>query len=426
MRDRTGFGLAAILAALSLSAFAAADGAPRFQILTTLPVGAKVRQTTFNSDYRHYAYLLLKSKTDKRAVVDGRPGAAFDFIGGVTFSPDGKHWAHAGMRGSRQMIVLDGREQEAFDYVGTDVHFSPDGRHVFYYARKGPDQFIVTDGKRGAAFDEIRGTSGQADFYFSDDGRRYAYAARKGKRWFTVIDGVPGEAYDEVSQITGFSPDARHAVSLGRRGKKRWAIVDGKAREIGEYDIAALPAVSSDGRHVAFFAKKGGRVFVVADGKESPGADSAYGIQFAADDQRLIYMRIDGKERSIVDGGLVGPPFHGSGYPRVGPRGRILEYVAEERGWAYPFVNGRRGANYDLNRVGTAEFSLDGAHVAFVAQRYGRWLLVVDGHEIVLPGPPAGFAWLPLLSFNSKSDEIDMALRLGRDVVRAAIPVPRS
>jgi len=426
MRDRTGPGLVAAFALLSLAASPRSDDSPRYQVLATIPLGAKIREATFSADFRHCAYLLLKSKTDKRAIVDGKPGPAFDFIGGVTFSSDGTRWAHAGIRGSKQWMVVDGREQEAFDRVGTDVHFSPDGRHVSYYAKKGADQFIVTDGKRGPAFDDIRGSDAQADYSISADGRRYAYSARKGKSWFTVIDGVPGEPYDEVSQFAGFSPDGRHAASLGRRGSKRWIVLDGKAREIGVYDIAAWPAVSSDGRHVAFFAKKNGQVFVVADGMETPVSGDAYAIQFAPDDQRLIYLKIVGGQRSVVEGGRAGPLFSGADYPHVGPRGRILAYVAEDGRRAYPIVNGRHGADFDLGRIGPPGFSPDGAHVAFIAQRYGRWLLVVDGREIPLPGPPVGWAWKPLFSFNPKSDAISLALRIGRDFVRATFPVPQS
>jgi hypothetical protein len=428
MRDLLGPVLATAIAFVGFSAFAVAGGAPRLQVLAAVPPGEKAKDPGLSADFRHVAYLVIKSKTDKRAVVDGKPGAAFDFIGGVTFSADGSRWGHAGIRGSTQRFVIDGKEQPAFDRVGTDIVFSRDGRHFSYYAKKSSDVFVVTDGKRGPAFDEIRGSGGdgQGDLTASADGSRVAYVARKGKSWFTVIDGVPGEPYDEVSQRTGFSRDGRHAVSLGRRGTKRWLILDGQASEIPSYDIAAWPIISLDGRHVAFFAKKDGRRFLVVDGKESAAVDGgALPIEFAPGDQRLIYETSENNGHRVYDGDRVSDAYEYINYPIVSPDGRALAYAIDVRGWSYPVVNGRRGAPFDFRDVGAFAFSPDGAHLAFIGRRYGRWFLVVDQSETPLPGEPAGRA-PETVFFNAQGDEAAVAVRQGSAFVRVSVAVPRS
>ncbi|MDI7246652.1 MAG: hypothetical protein QME92_04165 [Bacillota bacterium] len=181
-------------------------------------------------------------------------------------------------------------------YVSTDIVFSPDGERLAYAARKGTKWIVVVDGKEGPAYDEIgagRFSSQTGSLAFSSDGMHFAYVAIKGKNNHLVLDGKEGPPYQGIEQVT-FSPDARKVAFVSWKGKTRDGLQHGTAfkrsadckyvmvRGDREYEGALCPAFSADGSHLAHIVRKsdsngGSGQRVVLDGMESSEYDEIVG-----------------------------------------------------------------------------------------------------------------------------------------------------
>lgn len=97
-------------------------------------------------------------------VVDGQPGAEYDWASDVTFSPDGKRFAYVASigqtyPGTKWLAVVDGRPSEEYVAFVIEPTFSPDSKHVAYEAKKGEKYLIVLDGQPGTEYNEIFGFS---------------------------------------------------------------------------------------------------------------------------------------------------------------------------------------------------------------------------------------------------------------------------
>ena len=244
----------------------------------------------FSRNSRRLAYQALEGIPETgplwRMVVDGEKGPVFQEVSPAVFSPDGQHLAYRGKReGSREVLLLDGKETmeseyvgaqavpgyvdtEQFDYVGQPV-FSPDGRHMADRAKhKRKREVIIVDGKEGPEFEEI----GRP--IFSPDGQHLAYRAKRdNKHEVVVMDGKEGPKFEEVGwEFSGYivdalnagdmidpvySPDGGRLAYFGRLAKKWRMVVDGQEGPEFEAKIFSSPLFTEDGRHVACVALKG-------------------------------------------------------------------------------------------------------------------------------------------------------------------------
>ena len=79
---------------------------------------------------------------------------------GVSFSPDGRHYAYTAARDDKWCAVVDGKEGKKYDILGGSlVTFGPDGRHFAYMAGAEGKQFLVVDSSESKPYIEfLRGT----------------------------------------------------------------------------------------------------------------------------------------------------------------------------------------------------------------------------------------------------------------------------
>jgi protease II len=130
-------------------------------------------------------------------VIDGQEGKAYDYVGSLTLSPNGKRIAYIAGTGRKRFVVVDGQEgKEYFDVIS--IAFSPDSRRVAYIAaatRK--NRFIVVDEQEGKPYPDIEWDS----IVFSPNSKCLAYIVSTGNKMFVVVDGVEGNHYDSV--VTG-------------------------------------------------------------------------------------------------------------------------------------------------------------------------------------------------------------------------------
>ncbi len=242
----------------------------------------------------------------------------------------------------------------------------------------------------------------EREYLFAERGGGVAWVEQEGGRFQVVHDGRPGKAFAAVGTIV-LSPDGRRCAH-GALVDGTWRLVVDGAEGPGFAEIQA-PAFSPDGAHVAYLARAGERWHPVIDGTLGPGARSPPPeLRFSGDSSRLAFIAdpdqqgvgrllvsdLDFQEQVVVEARaseLVSSA-----------DGRWLAAVGEREGKATVLklafaAPGRvhRGPGYDA--ASSPALGPDGASVAYLAERAGRRLVVLDDLEEPLPpgevfGPP--------------------------------------
>jgi len=196
----------------------------------------------FGPDGKTVAWVARIGK-ERFAVVDGRRGPAADEV--LWVGPG----ALAVRIGTQSLVLRDGKPGEAFDRLGGPV-WSTDGRVLAYPAEQGGSWVVVVGDRKGEAFGQIW------NLQVSADGEAVAYAGDQGGQWFAVLGGRRGEGYDFLGGLV-LAPDGRSVAYTARR-EKEWFVVAGGARS-GPLDTdRPLDLVySPDSRRVAFGARIG-------------------------------------------------------------------------------------------------------------------------------------------------------------------------
>jgi hypothetical protein len=143
--------------------------------------------------------LLYLAQRNKKwqAYVDHQPvGAAADALDAVTEgsfqrSPDLQHYAFAGIRAGKAVVIKDGMLVGTHDELGAGTFaFSPDSQHLGYAARKGAQWCAWIDGQAGAA--GFAGIAAQP-LAFSPDSQRVAFTAVGADKLWRLVVGKDGE-----------------------------------------------------------------------------------------------------------------------------------------------------------------------------------------------------------------------------------------
>lgn len=128
------------------------------------------------------------------------------FINSVSTTPGLKHIAYLARDGDRQFVVVDHREEPAFDRIAYDtIQLSSDGARVAYAVSTdvtGVKEWIA-DGKKLPESTFLR------DFVFSPDGRYLAYVTRADNGWMVVVNDTPGSVYDRIITTMHFESPER-------------------------------------------------------------------------------------------------------------------------------------------------------------------------------------------------------------------------
>jgi hypothetical protein len=197
----------------------------------------------FSSDGR--AAYRVKQREECFVVLDGREGPRYEMVAGLAFGGGGRQLAYAAGRGPKQMLVVDAgppgkpdpKEYRAYDGLG-DITYSPDGRRLAITVQSAGEWHAVIDGKEGTGYD------GTSPILFSPNSQHTAYVAGRKRQQFLVVDGVEGPPLDGVG-IFVFSPDGRRFAYAAVRGGEKLLYVDHQP-----FAPAGLFAFSPDGRHI--------------------------------------------------------------------------------------------------------------------------------------------------------------------------------
>lgn len=201
------------------------------------------------------------------AVIDGKESPRYDYVSGITFSPDGKTVFYAVRSGEKTVIYENGQVNKK--YAGLPL-FSPDGKRTAYIeTRKNSsirtDQYVVVDGKEGKPYRSVYG------FVFSPDSKTFAYIATLGfpgirgnaPATFLVLGTKEGARYESINFGTGapspdtlpnFSSNSKNVAYFAERDRKGYIVVG--EREIREKNgrPQSYPVFSPDGKYIAYGA----------------------------------------------------------------------------------------------------------------------------------------------------------------------------
>lgn len=247
-------------------------------------------------------YVGITPDRNAHIVVNNKVGPEYGTLMSMLVSPDAKHYAVIATTKGGRMVVVDGKP-------GTLRHFEGNGIHDMVMASNGRVAFVgdvplgggTSHIEQALYIDdreiskEIRpfqtvdyvGNHVQQYVVFSPDGTKYAYSKVVPGGVAAVIDGKVWRTYDGIG-LTEFSPDSKHAFSVGTRGQS-FVTVDGKEMQgINRLDNFVF---SPDGSRFAYEAYSQDGNHVVIDGKESARYYNiiARSLSFSPDSKHYIY-----------------------------------------------------------------------------------------------------------------------------------------
>jgi hypothetical protein len=111
-----------------------------------------VSDLTLSPSGEHFACVRTRPLGRKIILLDTVPVGEYDRVGGLTFSPDGRHLAFATGEGSRWRVAFKGVSTGLYESV-SDLVISPSGGHWACWTGSEGAWRCVVDGNRGKAFD---------------------------------------------------------------------------------------------------------------------------------------------------------------------------------------------------------------------------------------------------------------------------------
>jgi hypothetical protein len=340
-------------------------------------------QIIFSADSRRVAYVAKRGQKFL-VVVDNKAGQEFDNIrvGAPVFSAAGQRIAYEAKRGDKWHVVADGVEGKPFESV-TALRFSFDNRLV-YEGKRGNLWFVVSDGVETPR-EGYRGPARSGG-----QGRREVFKFHRSDKWHVVTDGALSSPYDSLGNNVELSEDGQHVHYRAESGGKQFVVLDGKDGQ--KYDSIEENSykISPDGKRAAYLARDferlGQKYVAVVDGKESKPHDHISEPMFSPDSRRVAYVASTFKperqrvahEVAIIDG------IEGERFDRVGPyfyfspNGGRVAYIAERNGKSVLVVDDKK---FVYDKILDIKFSADGLRILFAAQLGSRTVLALDGQE---------------------------------------------
>ena len=339
---------------------------------------------TLSNNLQRIAYRVQEGKKN-RVVVDSLPGNSYDSAGIPIFSADGNHFAYSAKDNNQSLLIIDHNQNQLLE-KGLSVYFmqfAPDNKNLVYILFNGQYYFMVFHGLRSKAYESID----ESSIYFSADGSKIAYIASKDHKQAIVNNGVEGQWFNNVG-CPVLSPDGKRLAYTAVNGKETILITDDIVSR--PYESISDLQFNKDSKHYACVAKYRDQYVIIYDGHEGEMFPVIHSPLFSPDGNHFVYaMELkDGDEKTngnyaIADGGRLGP------YSTIVPAsfkynndGTILLFNVLKDTKNSVMVNGIEKANYKNVISGTAVFSPDNKHIAYIAEKSdAKQIANIDGVE---------------------------------------------
>jgi dipeptidyl aminopeptidase/acylaminoacyl peptidase len=256
-------------------AYIAQEGSQRFVVLDGKP-GAKYEAIykgtlTFSPDGKRLAYCAGKGGM-RTVVLDGAEGTPHKdaMVSTLRFSPDGTKLAYAAqLESGKWAIVVNGKAGAAFDYIGsfTGINWSPDSRRLAYAGLVDTQWGAVVD-DAGFPYDAI------ASMVFSPDSRRAAFQAQTDGKWVLVVNAPDGtyssrlKSDSVLNETLAFSPDGKYLLYGAMTNGRPHMVVNGQpAHSFYEaiWNINGGRILCDAPTSFSYFALKDGKIYLVRE-----------------------------------------------------------------------------------------------------------------------------------------------------------------
>jgi hypothetical protein len=371
------------------------------------------------------AWVTMEGEGKHRVFHDGHPGPAYEDVGNVALTPDGRHVAYAGRAGGIWHLVVDGKQGASYDAPG-NVRYSPDGNHLLFDAtygnvfkllvdeqprRESAKGFVSKDFNADSsrivfmeAVDDENGRIAVADlefkqvtvvdehaldFVLSEDKSRVTAPVRAegGYRVLTFDADRPdrvrrGKVYERFAGLEFGGPDGWPVAYYALRSGQTYFVVEEEEIPLEKGEQVVGGAAPGPGlRGIGLLVKAGGKVTyrqeLMDRAPQEPAYDDALGVAFGGGGKLHAYAARRGTSWFVVANGTEGPPFDAVVTPQFSPDGSVLVYRARKEGTRFVVVADPHGKTIrELPRyeqVFDVRFTADGRSIA-----YG----VKDGREL--------------------------------------------
>jgi roadblock/LC7 domain-containing protein len=332
----------------------------------------EVEEVVLSNDGMRFAAKIKRGK-QWVLVVDGKEGPAFEYIAGIRFSlPSAQHIAYAVRRGGKWTEMIDEKELgPEFDALAPDPSRNP-------HPSAGPTWMSApyTPGSVGGLLNGLDAAGMLYTLYSTRLGQNVAPTSTEAAK-----------AMQESSWFWQGDTLQRHAYGI-RRGKTSLMIIDSKNGP--DFEEVGGPAFSPDGKRLAYAAKHQKQWRVVMDGAEGPGFQEVGAPVFSQDGQRVVYAAKSEKQWAMIERADSGPKFVEISPPYFSPEGKRLAYWAKRQtkkgtSGSEDYViselivaDGKEGPEFGA--AGPPVFSPDGLHLAYWAKgKKKERTLIVDG-----------------------------------------------
>ncbi len=327
-------------------------------------------------DGKSMAYM-VSTGSGLAIVHNGKEGESFEAIppSSLAFSPDGSRLAYAGIRDSKQYVILDSKLNPSGTVTQHGVVFSPDSRRVAWVIEEDSKQIVVLDGIRQTPYDGIdpKGLS------FSENSEHYAFIATSDGKQCLVLDGAEGPFFDSIAGFW-FSPNGEHLAYVGRSAGKILVLFDGEP--ICEADGMGRGVVfPNHGDRYAVAARVGDEWQVIVDGKSVGGYKNVFGLSFSPDGGHFAYGAGRGEGMILVVDGEEKKDYDAYESLAFAPLGERLAYTARCGSRRVAVIDGEEGPEFDAIAEPGVRFSADGAHFFYIGTRDEQLVVVLDGKE---------------------------------------------
>ncbi|HEX2861878.1 MAG TPA: hypothetical protein VHN79_09575, partial [Lacunisphaera sp.] len=373
----------------------------------------------------------------------------------TVLSPDGRPIAYVANRGSRKVVVMDGKTSPAYSDI-EKMRFTADSSKLVFVGKRGKTSTLVTITSKGVR--ESSPVAAIQEIHFSPKGDLFVATFQRNERQgmgFENIEVIYGDnegPFEDACYLTSsikFSPDGRHfayavfrAIGGNTNFRQHHLVFDG---------VAGPPlkdfVTDGSGRFPLHFARLEGKdcVLVLAAEESRFNGTGAWIAQDASGAQRVLQSRVprqghgapnffalsaNGEHYAVLE--VVSPEKEAPGKPTadyrvlrdgkevakhlaissnsvgtavtgltISPDGSRVAYALQSApAVCHLYIGGQKG-DFDYALCGEILFSPDGKRTASIVRTQGNeTFVVVDGEEY---GPYSGNSGIRQLRFSPDS-----------------------